>query len=70
MKNIENKIQVLKENFQQAEGVTSLREYVENEREADPGFMSWLFSDGDVSDFGSNLTEQQEADYQKFLHKL
>jgi hypothetical protein len=70
MKNIDYKLRVVKENFTGVEGNITLREYVENERKSAPGFMSWLLSDNDLSDFGSNMTADQEAEYQNFLSNL
>lgn len=70
MKNIDNKLQAVRESFTEVEGGISLREYVENEKESDPGFIRWLLSEDDLNDFGSNMTEDQEAEYQEFLQKL
>lgn len=70
MKNIENKIQVIKANHSLAEGGISIREYVENERAADPAFMRMLLDDDALEDFGGNMTEEQEEEYQEFLSKL
>lgn len=70
MKNIDNKIQILKESYKEVEGDITLREYAENERQSDPGFMRWLLSDDDLNNFGSNMTDEQESEYQEFLSKL
>lgn len=70
MKNIDYKIRVLRENFSKVDGDTTLREYAENEKGSAPGFVSWLLDDNDLNDFGSNMTEEQEGEYQEFLQKL
>lgn len=70
MKNIDNKIQVLKESLSEIAGNMTLREYVENEKAADPGFMNWLFDDPNLDDYGSNMSDEQEQEFQEFLSKL
>lgn len=34
-------------------------EWIELELESDPGFYRWLFNDENISDFGSNLTNEE-----------
>jgi hypothetical protein len=70
MKNINNKIQTLKATLSKVEGNMTLRDYVENERSADPSFMRFLLDDDALEDFGGNATEDQEQEYQEFLSKL
>jgi hypothetical protein len=70
MKNIDNKIKVIKANYSLVEGDITLREYVENERAADPSFMRLLLDDDSLEDFGGNMTEEQEQEYQEFLSKF
>lgn len=70
MKNIDNKIQTLKESYKEVEDVITLREYAENQKQSDPGFIRWLLNNGDLDDFGNNMTAEQESEYQEFLSKL
>lgn len=70
MKNIDNKIATIKENFSQVEGSITIREYVENERSADPGFMRYLLDNEDISDFGVNMTDKEEGEWQMFLNMI
>lgn len=65
-----NALQVLQENFKQVEGGITLREYVENEASADPGFFGWLFNEKLEQDFDSSLTEEHRAAYAAFLETL
>lgn len=74
MKNKDYKEQILRENYEQyikngGEGLT-LREYTEREAENDPDFYRWLFDDGQIEDFGYNLTEDQTTKYQEFIEEL
>lgn len=48
----------------------SFREYAELESENDPDFFRWLFNDGDISDFGTNLDDKQREEYAEFLDGL
>ena len=47
-----------------------LKDYVERESESDPDFFRWLFNDGDISDFGTNLDDKQREEYAEFLDGL
>ena len=72
IKNKENKKQVLVENFSAYNGEepATLKGYVERESENDPGFFGWLFDDGNIGDFGFNLTDEQKKEYKDFLDSL
>ena len=61
-----NAEQVLRENYKAAREVDlkesydfAFGEWVGYERYSDPDFYRWLFNDGDISDFGSNLTTEE-----------
>lgn len=38
----------------------TLAEWCEMESESDPDFFRWLFHDPNISDFGSNLTDEEK----------
>jgi len=54
-----NAQQVISENFKQVENSTTIANYAELEAQSDPGFYRWLFNDENISDFGSNLTNEE-----------
>lgn len=75
---IDYKIQILNENYNEycrnsedgeGDGM-SLREYVERESESDPAFFRWLFDDGYINDFGTNLSEERFDEYRSLLEEL
>jgi hypothetical protein len=70
MKNLNYKIQVLKENYSKNEGDLTFKEYVESEAEADPNFFRWFFDEPLEEDFNNSLTKEQEKEYQRFLDDL
>lgn len=78
MKNVDNKLQVLKESyrylFHTGKGyivnAPSFREYVEMEAQSDPDFFRWLFDVDLEQDFDSSLTDEQRAEYADFLNTL
>lgn len=66
IKNIDNKIEVLEENFReycrnsedgQGDGM-SIREYVKRESENDPNFFSWVYDEIE----GNEIPEQEVID--------
>lgn len=69
-------LRVIKENYDNyrrngdPDDTTTIREYVEAEADSDPAFFGWLFSDDDIKDFGTNLTDEQKEEYQSFLDEL
>ncbi|OJV17919.1 MAG: hypothetical protein BGO30_08225 [Bacteroidetes bacterium 41-46] len=38
----------------------SIAEWCDLESQSDPNFFRWLFNDDDISDFGSNLTDEEK----------
>lgn len=75
IKNVDYKKQVLVEQFNEykfngGEESETLKGYVERESENDPGFFRWLFDDGNLNDFGFNLTDGQRQEYKNFLDSL
>ncbi len=70
IKNKEYKKQILSENFKQVENSDmTLKEYAENEADADPNFYTWLFGE-DKGDFGNNLTDEEQCEFDNFLLEL
>lgn len=71
IKNKENKIQVLVENFSAYNGEepATLRGYVEREADNDPNFFGWLFDNGDIEGY-ADLTDEQKQGYKDFLDSL
>lgn len=65
-----NAPQILTENFKEVESATTLAMYVEAVSQSDAGFFRWLFNDDTISDFGSNLTEEEMDIAEKFIYKL
>lgn len=47
-----------------------LKDYVERESESDPDFFRWLFDDGDISDFGTNLAAARREEFMDWLEEL
>ena len=75
IKNVENKKQVLVENFNEykfngGEEPATLRGYAEREAENDPGFFRWLFDDGNIGDFGFDLSKDQKQEFYDFVNNL
>lgn len=48
----------------------TLRTYSIHKAETDPVFFNWLFNDADISDFGSNLSNDRKAEYDSWLKTL
>jgi len=49
----------------------SVKEYAEFSAENDPTFFTWLFgSEGDVNDYGSNMSLTQKEAYNDFIHSF
>ena len=71
IKNKENKIQVLVENFSAYNGEepATLRGYVEREADNDPNFFGWLFDNGVIEGY-ADLTDEQKQGYKDFLDSL
>ena len=71
IKNKENKIQVLVENFSAYNGEepATLRGYVEREADNDPNFFGWLFDNGNIEGY-TDLTDEQKEDYKEFINNL
>lgn len=70
--------QTLKENYQsfvsrweetnpEFESYT-FAEWCELESESDPDFFRWLFHDADISDFGSDLTDEEKQIATEFFN--
>jgi hypothetical protein len=68
IRNIENKIQILRENYFPVENKLNLPfyEWVCSRYESDSNFFTWLFEE-DLGDFGSHMTEPRKQDYTNFL---
>lgn len=47
-----------------------LKGYVERESESDPDFFRWLFDDGEISDFGTNLASARREEFMDWLEEL
>ena len=74
MKNVENKKQILVEQFNEykdngGEEPATLKGYVEREAENDPNFFGWLFDDGNIESY-SDLTDEQKQEYKDFVDSL
>jgi hypothetical protein len=74
MKNVENKKQILVENFNEykfngGEEPATLKGYVEREADNDPNFFGWLFDNGDIESY-ADLTNEQKQEYKDFLGNL
>lgn len=80
IRNYENKIQVLHENYldycQNCKGsgwddseIMDFREYTEQEADNGPNFFGFVFDDGCIEKF-SDLTEEQKNDYAELLNSL
>lgn len=67
-----NAKQVLLHNYIVVEdkGNSTIAEYCNIESQSDPGFYRWLFDDDDISDFGSNLTEEDKKQAADFFNTL
>ena len=48
----------------------TMQEWCENESFSDPDFYRWIFDDYDISDFGSNLTEEELQVVEEFISYL
>ena len=73
--NIEYALKALKENYADycrngnPDDSTTLRGYIEGQADNFPGFFRWLFNNDDIEDFGTNLTDEQKEEYNKFLNR-
>lgn len=65
-----NKIQVLEENFRNAETSLTFREWIEQEAQNDPDFFRFLFDEDLEGDFDSSLSEEQRDAFQEFLSEV
>ena len=68
---MENKIQILKENYKEylkncPVAAISFPEWVELESESDPGFFRWLYNGGTLGDFDCPDKER----FNKFINSL
>lgn len=48
----------------------TIAEWCDLESESDPDFFRWLFNDPDISDFGSNLTDEERRIAKEFYNSL
>lgn len=48
----------------------TIAEWCELECENDPYFYRWLFGDGDIEDFGSDLTDEEKEIAIKYFESL
>lgn len=60
IRNIEQKRQVLLEEFKIEESGVSFREYCALCGESDPDFYRWLTEDREISDFGDEIDNKEE----------
>lgn len=65
-----NAAQILRENYKGVEGNITIAEWCELEAQSDPGFFWWLFDDDDITDFGSNLTDEEKEIAVEFFKTL
>lgn len=79
-----NAVQILEENLESAnehlensandQGLEytpyTLKDFTESEAENDPNFFRWLFDYPFTNDFDCDLTDEQKAEYQKFLELI
>lgn len=70
MKNFDQKLQVLKENFKHVEGEISLKDYVLSEAGSDPNFYRWFFGVELDMDFDTSLTDEQREEFSRFLEAI
>ncbi len=66
MRNKDNKIQVLSENYNTAvkDGETcEFAEWVKMEAQSDPNFYRWLFDDDSLQDFSAGEYEEEFNDF-------
>lgn len=66
----QNAQQILTERFKNVENATTLFAYAELEGQSDPGFYRWLFNDESISDFGSNLSEEEMDVARKYMYRM
>lgn len=66
----QNAQQVLTERFKNVENATTLYDYAKLESQSDPGFYRWLFNDDTISDFGSNLSEEEMDVARKYMYRM
>lgn len=48
----------------------TLKTYAEHKAETDAIFFKFLFDNGNIADFGRNLTSEQVEEYREWLQKL
>lgn len=67
-----NAAQILRENYKGVEDKehTPIAEWCELESQSDPGFYRFLFNDEYISDFGSNLTDEEKEIAVEFFETL
>lgn len=70
MKNFEQQLLILTENFKQGAAGSTLKEYVLSEANSDPNFYRWLFGADLEQDFDTSLTDEQKSEFQSFLNSL
>ena len=63
---------VLRENFEMyhQESGYSISEYAKLEAESDPNFYRWIFNESDISDFGSDLSDEEKEIATNFIEQL
>lgn len=68
IKNIDNKIKVLEENYNNSDSEMTFSEYVRRESENDPNFFSWLYDETS----GNEIPEQEviDSDLEELIAKL
>ena len=69
MKNQEDKLNKLFDNYVNSDTSLEFSEYVTRESLNDPDFFRWLFDDPDISDFGENLVVQTLDGYIYIINK-
>ena len=70
MKNQEDKLNKLFDNYVNSDTSLEFSEYVTRESLNDPDFFRWLFDDPDISDFGENLSEERKYAFSCFIGSL
>lgn len=67
-----NAEQILRYHYEEVENKenTMIAEYCELEAQSEPGFYRFLFNDDDITDFGSNLTDEDKKQAADFFNTL
>jgi hypothetical protein len=67
--NYRNSVSKWEEKNPESEPYT-IAEWCDLESQSDPDFHKWLFNDGDINDFGSNLSDDEKEIATNFFEAL